>query len=321
MRILVTGGGGFLGRKLIAALLAGPEGMPAPEQILSLDRVDPGFDDPRVVPLLGELARPEDLERAVAPGVDLIWHLAAAVSAECEADLDLGLAANLQGTLDLLQAVREAGRKPCFVFTSSVAVYGGDLPQTVADATPITPDSSYGAQKAMGELLVKDFSRKGIIDGRSLRLPTVVVRPGKPNKAASGFASGIIREPLSGARALCPVPPEVRMALISPRRVVQGLLQAASLPASAFGPGRVMSLPGISVSVAEMAEALKRAGGQEAFDLIDWQPDAGTSALVQSWPQGVTSERALAAGLTPDPDMDSIVRAYIEDDLPGGTSS
>ncbi len=321
MRILVTGGGGFLGRKLIAALLAGPREIAKPERIVSLDRVDPGFDDPRVVPLLGDVTQAADLQRALAGGVDLIWHLAAAVSAECEADLDLGLKVNLKGTLQLLQAVRAEGGTPHVVFASSVAVYGGELPETVADATPITPDSSYGAQKVMGELLVKDFSRRGLIDGRSLRLPTVVVRPGKPNKAASGFASGIIREPLSGQRALCPVPPDTRMAIISPRRVVAGLLQAASLPAAAFGPGRVMSLPGLSASVAAMAEALGRAGGQAALDLIDWRPDPKTTQLVQSWPQGVSSERALAAGLTPDPDMDSIVQAYIEDDLPGAKSA
>ncbi|GAB5467146.1 MAG: SDR family oxidoreductase [Rhodospirillales bacterium] len=315
MRVLITGGGGFLGRKLIAALLAGRSQLAVPDEILALDRVDGGFADPRVTALVGELDDPGLLDRAFAGGIDVVWHLAAAVSGECEADLDLGLTANLQGTLGLLQAARASGRVPRVLFASSLAAYGGPLPNPVVDATPITPDSSYGTQKAIGELLVKDFSRKGLIDGVSLRLPTVSIRPGKPNKAASGFASGILREPLSGQPSLCPVTPETRMALVSPRQAVDGLLKAASLPGEAFGPGRVMNQPGLSVTVAEMVAALVRAKGEAAAELIQWQPDPAVIALVDTWPQGVSSERALAAGLRPDADFDAIVQAHIEDEL------
>lgn len=312
MRVLVTGGAGFLGRKLIAALLAGRPELPPVQGIVSLDRVAPGLADPRVSSLTGDLGDAALLAEAVA-GADLIWHLAAAVSAECEADLDLGLAVNLQGTLDLLQAVRAAGRRPRLVFASSLAAYGGSLPETVDDDTPITPDGSYGTQKAVGELLVKDFGRRGLLDGRSLRLPTVVVRPGKPNRAASGFASGILREPLAGQAARCPVDPGMRMAIVSPRQAVEGLCRAAALPGAAFGPGRAMNQPGLTVSVAEMIEALRRVAGDAAVRLIEMAPDPAVEALVSSWPQGVTSQRALAAGLAPDADMAAVLAASLDD--------
>ncbi|MEO1191814.1 MAG: D-erythronate dehydrogenase [Pseudomonadota bacterium] len=315
MRILITGGGGFLGRKLIAALLAGRGDGPEPSTIIALDRVAPAFDDTRVQPLVGELTDPACLAEAFAEGIDRVWHLAAAVSGECEADLDLGLSANLDGTLELLQAARTAETCPRVVFSSSLAIYGGPLPDVVDDDTPVTPDSSYGTQKAIGELLVKDLSRKGFIDGRSLRLPTVSIRPGKPNKAASGFASGILREPLAGQRSRCPVPPETPMAIVSPRQAVDGLLRAGDLPGEAFGPGRVMNQPGFSVTIAEMVAGLERAKGQAAVDLIDWEPDPAVMAIVKTWPKGVASARATAAGLRPDTDIDGIIAAHLEDEV------
>lgn len=316
MRIVVTGGGGFLGRKLIAKLLAEGTSLGEITRVVSLDRVAPTFDDRRFQAVVGDLADQALLDQLFAEPTDLVWHLAAAVSAECEADLDLGLTVNLAGTLNLLQALRRAGQKPRLVFASSVAVYGGDLPDEVDDTTMITPDSSYGAQKVMGEYLVKDFSRKGHIDGRSLRLPTVVVRPGKPNKAASGFASGILREPLSGLASVCPVAPKARMAIISPRRTIAGLIAGAELPAEAFGPGRAMSLPGISVGIGEAVEALKRAAGAKTAALVSWERNPAIEALIDSWPKGITSQRALAAGLRPDESIDAIIQAYIEDDRP-----
>lgn len=316
MRVVVTGGGGFLGRKLIARLLSDGLSLGAVTKVVSLDRVAPPIEDPRLEIVIGDLADQALLQKLFAEPTDLVWHLAAAVSAECEADLDLGLTVNLGGTLNLLQALRASGQTPRLVFASSVAVYGGDLPDEVDDTTMITPDSSYGAQKVMGEYLVKDFSRKGLIDGRSLRLPTVVVRPGKPNKAASGFASGILREPLSGVASVCPVAPEARMAIISPRRTIAGLIAGAELPAEAFGPGRAMSLPGISVGIGEAVEALKRAAGAKTAELITWEPNPAIEALIASWPKGITSARALAAGLRPDESIDAIIRAYIEDDRP-----
>jgi len=315
MRVLVTGGGGFLGSKLIAALLAGRDGLPQAERIVSLDRIAPAIDDPRLATLTGSLSDEGLLEGAFGDGIDMVWHLAAAVSAECEADLDLGLTVNLEGTLALLQAARAAGKVPRLVFASSLAAYGGDLPETVDDQTPITPDGSYGTQKAIGELLVKDFGRRGLVDGRSIRLPTVVVRPGKPNRAASGFASGILREPLAGQPSRCPVPPETRMAIVSPRQAVDGLLRAAVLPAEAFGPGRVFNQPGLTVSVAEMIESLRLVAGDAAVELIDMSPEPDITRLVCSWPQGVASARAVAAGLRADADMDAVLRCYLEDEL------
>jgi len=198
MRILVTGGGGFLGRKLIAALLADTPDLGPISQAISLDRVAPPIEDARLSAKIGDISDRVLLAALFAEKIDIVWHLAAAVSGECEADLDLGLTVNLQGTLNLLQAARAAGNTPRFVFASSVAAFGGDLPDKVDDDTVITPASSYGSQKVVGEILVKDFARRGSIDSRSLRLPTVVMRPGKPNKAASSFVSGILREPLSG---------------------------------------------------------------------------------------------------------------------------
>ncbi len=316
MRVVVTGGGGFLGRKLITRLLAEKGALSGITKIVSLDRVAPPISDARLESVIGDLADTALLARLFAEPTDLVWHLAAAVSAECEADLDLGLTVNLAGTLNLLQALRHAGQSPRLVFASSVAAFGGDLPDLVDDATLVTPDSSYGAQKVMGEYLVKDFSRKGLIDGRSLRLPTVVVRPGKPNKAASGFASGMLREPLSGVASVCPVKPEATMAVISPRRTIEGLIAGATLPAEAFGPGRVMNLPSISVTMAQSVAALERAAGPKAAALVSWQPDPKIEALIASWPKEVTSQRALAAGLRPDESIDAIVQAYIEDDRP-----
>ncbi len=305
-----------MGCKLIARLLSDGISLGEVTKVVSLDRVAPPIEDPRLESVIGDLADLALLQKLLAEPTDLVWHLAAAVSAECEADLDLGLTVNLGGTLNLLQAVRASGQKPRLVFASSVAVYGGDLPDEVDDVTMITPASSYGSQKVMGEYLVKDFSRKGHLDGRSLRLPTVVVRPGKPNKAASGFASGILREPLSGVATVCPVAPEARMAIISPRRTIAGLIAGAQLPAEAFGPGRAMSLPGISVGIGEAVEALKRAAGAKTADLITWERNPAIEALIDSWPKGITSARALAAGLRPDESIDAIIQAYIEDDRP-----
>ncbi|MGA8552311.1 MAG: D-erythronate dehydrogenase, partial [Stellaceae bacterium] len=240
---------------------------------------------------------------------------AAVVSGQAEADTDLGLRVNLDGTRTLLDACRALGTCPRLVFASSLAVYGGALPPAVGEDTPLMPQSSYGAQKAIGELLVNDYSRKGYIDGRALRLPTVVVRPGRPNRAASSFASSIIREPLAGRDAVCPVSPEIVMALASPRRVVAALHRAHELPGSAFGAHRSLQLPGFSVAVGDMVEAVRRAGGKAAHARIRWEPDPAIEGIIGGWPQALAATRAQALGFVADAGIDEAIEAFIEDDL------
>ena len=244
-----------------------------------------------------------------------MFHLAAIVSGQAEADTDLGYRVNLDGTRAVLDACRALGTAPRLIFASSLAVYGGALPTEVGEDTALTPQSSYGAQKAIGELLVNDYSRKGFIDGMALRLPTVVVRPGLPNRAASTFASSMIREPLTGREAVCPVSPDTIMALASPRRIVAGLVHALDLPSGALGASRSLQLPGFSVSVGEMAEALRRAGGEEAYRRIRWEPDPQIQAIISSWPQMLAAPRAEALGFGRDSGIDEVVSAFIEDDL------
>ena len=251
----------------------------------------------------------------VCPGTSSIFHLAAVVSGEAEADTDLGYRVNLDGTRAVLDACRALGTCPRVVFASSLAVYGGVLPPTVGDDTPLTPQTSYGTQKAIGELLVNDYSRKGLVNGRALRLPTVVVRPGRPNRAASTFASSMIREPLSGREAVCPVSPETVMALASPRRVVEALLHSHDLPGNAFGASRSLQLPGFSVAVGEMAAAVRRAGGEEAYARIRWEPDPLIQRIISGWPAALDAPRASALGFSADTGIDEVVQAFIEDDL------
>jgi nucleoside-diphosphate-sugar epimerase len=237
------------------------------------------------------------------------------VSAGAEADFDLGYRVNLDGTRVVLDACRALPVPPRLVFSSSVAVFGGELPPVIEDTTPLTPQTSYGAQKAAGELFVADYARKGFVDGRSLRLPTIVVRPGKPNLAASTFASSIIREPLAGKEAVCPVKPETMMPLLSPRRVVEAFLKAHDLPAAAWGTNRTLMLPSLDVSVAEMAEALKRVAGAEAYNRIRWEIDPKIAKIVASWPGRLNSVRARKMGLEADASVDALIQAHIEDDL------
>jgi nucleoside-diphosphate-sugar epimerase len=238
------------------------------------------------------------------------------VSAAAEADFDLGMRINLHGTLAVLEACRALPRPPRLVFTSSIASFGGPLPAVVDETIPQTPQTSYGAQKAIGELLVHDYSRKNFVDGRAVRLPTIVVRPGKPNRAASSFASSIIREPLTDLEAVCPVSPETRVAILSPRQAVAAFVRAHDLPAAAFEHTRSLIVPGLSVQVSDMVAALQRAAGAQAVQHIRWQPDAEIQRIISSWPGAFTSPRALRLGFQADANMDAIVQAFIEDDLP-----
>jgi nucleoside-diphosphate-sugar epimerase len=257
-----------------------------------------------------------DIGADVVAGADVIFHLAAAVSGECEADFDLGLDANLRASMALLEACRHAGSRPVFVFASSLAVFGQwpgqPLPDVVTDTTLPTPVTSYGIQKYVLEQLVTDYTRKGFIVGRPVRLATVCVRPGRPNAAASGFLSGIIREPLAGQRAICPVAPETAVALSSPSRTIAGLLRAASASSAEFGPPIALNLPSISTTVAAMVDALSTVAGPATAALIDWVPDPFIASIVANWPARVAADRAAALGLGPDADFAAIVREHLD---------
>jgi D-erythronate 2-dehydrogenase len=326
MRIVITGGAGFLGSRLAHALLARGtlsdargEAQPVTEIVL-LDVVAArGFDDPRVRIISGDIADRSVVDEALAPDTASVFHLAAVVSGQAEAEFDTGMRVNLDATRHLLERCRQLCAPPKFVFASSIAVFGGALPDPVPDDAALTPQSSYGTQKAIGELLVNDLSRKGMIDGRSLRLPTITVRPGRPNKAASSFASGIIREPLAGERAPCPVSPQTRMWVSSPRTAIDNLVVGHEAPATAFAATRSISVPGISVSVGDMAAALRRVAGDAVADRIDWRHDPAVDRLVSTWPAAFTAALGRSLGMRADRDFDAIVAAYIEDSRAAGS--
>ncbi len=326
LNVVITGGVGFLGSRLARELLAAGSlgldgGEPRPvRQVTLIDQAPVPPDlaaDQRVTAIRGELAGLLAVAGAARPelaAADVIFHLAAAVSAECEADFDLGMRSNLQATGSLLAACRAAGTNPVLVFASSLAVFGASaehpLPAVIDDQTLPNPQSSYGVQKVIGEQLVADYTRKGFLRGRSVRLMTVCVRPGRPNAAASGFLSSIIREPLAGQRAVCPVSPQTEAALASPARAIEGLLCAATAGGQAWGGHSAVTLPALTVSVAQMISALERAApGASAF--IDWMPDPAIARLVESWPARVHADRAERLGLRPDPDFESIVRLHL----------
>ncbi|MHA1567635.1 MAG: D-erythronate dehydrogenase, partial [Alphaproteobacteria bacterium] len=285
-------------------------GTPAPvSHLLLLDTVMPTQPLSGAEVMVGDISDPAVLQRALGDGIDSVFHLAAVVSAAAEADFDLGMRVNLDGTRNLLDACRTLSQPPRFVFASSIAVFGL-APPVVEDDTLPTPQSSYGTQKAMCELLLEDCSRRGFVDGRALRLPTIVVRPGRPNKAASSFASSILREPLAGELANCPVPPEQKLWIMSPDRVIEALRHGHDLPADAFGTRRTLNLPGLTVSVGEMAGALERNGGNP--ELIQWRRDPDIERMVASWPAAMAARRATELGFTADASIDEIVQAHLK---------
>jgi nucleoside-diphosphate-sugar epimerase len=328
-KVLVTGGSGFLGARLARELLAARSldvaggGERPVSRVTLVDRAPVPADlaaDGRVAAIhgdLGELLDPARAGPATLGGADVIFHLAAAVSAECEADFDLGMRTNLRGIESLLASCRALGTNPVVVFASSVAVFGASgehpLPPVVDDHTAPNPQSSYGAQKVIGEQLLADYTRQGFLRGRAVRLMTVSVRPGRPNAAASGFLSGIIREPLAGQRAVCPVDASTEAAVVSPARAVRGLLCAATSSGEAWGGRSAVNLPALTVTVADMVTALERVAGPRASTLIDWVPDPAVTRMVTSWPARFQADRAARLGLTPDPDFDSIIRAHLSE--------
>jgi nucleoside-diphosphate-sugar epimerase len=317
MKILITGGGGFIGLRVAKSLLA--RGELAGSKISRITLLDGAFPpslpaDARLEAVMGDISDPKVIESVAPPDISSVFHLAAVVSGAAEADFDLGMRVNLKGIELLLERLRKCAKAPRVVFASSVAAFGGALPEVLDDSTTPTPQTSYGMQKVVSEYLIADYSRKGYIDGRSLRLPTIVVRAGKPNAAASSFASGIIREPLNGAISECPVGPETGVWLLSPRRVVEAFIHAHELPASAWPSQRVVNLPGITAPVSEMLEALKRVGGAQVAARVVWKPDARIQAIVRTWPVNFRTERALNMGFKPDQDVESIIRAYVADE-------
>ncbi len=315
MKIVITGGAGFLGQRLARALLdRGSLSGGTIDELVLLDRAAPaGLSDPRLSFVEGDIADPAVLARAIDARTDAVFHLAAVVSGQAEADFDLGMRVNVEASRLLLEACRTAGNRPCVIFTSSVAVYGGDLPPLVRDETALKPRSSYGAQKAMAELLLGDYSRKGFVDGRVLRLPTISVRPGRPNAAASSFASGIIREPLAGEEAICPVPLETRLWLLSPRSAVAALIHGHELDGAALGDNLAVNLPGLSVTVGEIIDALTRVAGPDVAARIQHQPDATITRIVGSWPAAWDTARAEKLGFGGDAGFDAVIRAHVED--------
>jgi nucleoside-diphosphate-sugar epimerase len=322
MNILVTGAGGMLGRKLVANLLAA--GSVANRPITSMTLTDVGglADVPpsnRVRTVVADLSQPGVAAAAIEPRPELILHLAAVVSGEAEADFDKGYRVNLDGTRALLEAIRKAGPGYCprFVFASSVAVFGSPLPEVIEDDQGLTPLTSYGTQKAICELLLADYSRRGFIDGIGIRLPTIAIRPGKPNKAASGFFSNILREPLAGAEAILPVDESVRHWFASPRAAVGFLVHAAELDTSKLGFRRSLNLPGLSATVGEQLEALQRVAGKRAVALVKRVPDPQIIKMIGSWPRSFDAHRARELGFVAESSFDEIIRVHIEDELGG----
>ena len=321
LHVLVIGAGGMLGRKLVARLArdGGLNGKPIARLSL-VDVVAPTAPDGltgTVDCTAADLSAPGEAERMVADKPDVVFHLAAIVSGEAEADFERGYRINLDGTRYLFEAVRAQAYMPRVVFTSSVAVFGAPLPDRIPDDLALTPLTSYGTQKAIGELLLADYSRRGFMDGIGLRLPTICIRPGAPNRAASGFFSNILREPLVGKEAVLPVPETVRHWHASPRAAIQFLVHAAGLDTAPMGQRRTLSLPGLSATVGEQIEALRRVAGEDAVRLIRREPDEGIARIVAGWPRGFDPARALALGFKAESSFDEIIQVHVEDELGG----
>jgi D-erythronate 2-dehydrogenase len=325
MHILIIGAAGMVGRKLTERLVAdGRLGSSEVTKLTLADVIDPpapeGFKgEARTVAV--DISKAGEVDKLIAGRPDTIFHLAAIVSGEAEADFNKGYAINLDGTRFLFDAVRlesaKSPYKPRLVFSSSIAVFGAPFPEKIGDEFFTTPLTSYGTQKAIGELLLSDYSRRGFFDGIGIRLPTICIRPGKPNKAASGFFSNILREPLAGQEAVLPVAEDVRHWHASPRSAVGFLLHAATMDLSQLGWRRNLSMPGLSATVGEQIEALRRVAGEKAVKLIRREPDPMIMKIVSGWARDFDTSRAASLGFTAERSFDEIIRVHIEDELGG----
>ena len=317
MQILVTGGSGFLGQAIIARLLGQGvaielDGKLLPiDSIISFDQSAGHLQHPKVHYQTGDIGDAATVQSLLTNSVSVVIHLAAVVSSTAEAHFDLGMRVNVDGTRHLLEACRHQTKQARLLFASSVATFGGVLPAVVLDSTTPTPQGSYGIQKLIGEHLVQDYSRKGFIDGRSVRVPTVVVRPGTPNGAASGFASGIIREPLRGVDAVLPVAGSTQMWVAAPQTVVTMLLAALALPASTWGWHRSLNLPGLTVSMDQALESLAKVAGGAVVARVSREINPAIEKLVDTWPARFVTDRATKMGISGDTNFDDIIRAYI----------
>lgn len=318
MRVLITGGGGFLGQKLARALGAAGRLRGQPVTALHLidlaapPRVEAAFD---VTTAACDIRDRAALADAMTPAPDVIFHLAAVVSAAAEADFDLGMAVNLFGMLNLLEQARALGTCPVVVYASSIAVHGGEEPAVIPDGVELNPQTSYGTQKAMGELILNDMTRRGFIDGRGLRLPTVSIRPGKANAAASSFMSSIFRDTMEGRTANSPVDPDYEVWHSAPRTVVANLVHAAEIDGAAFGPNRCLNLPGRTDTIGEMIAAMTLVAGPEPAARITWNRDPGIEAIVQGWRNRIEPRKALRLGFAADRSFADSVRWFLADDI------
>ncbi len=315
MEIIIFGGGGFLGRKLGMTLLQqeqlvvdGAEPQPITKIILFDKKIQGDFpDDQRLELMEGDICDEDKIRTLLASKPAVIFHLAAIVSGEAEKNFDLGMQVNLHASLQMLEISRHLACQPVFVFASSCAVFGEDPATVIRDRTASFPRSSYGTQKAIVDLLINDYSRKGFINGRALRLPTIVVRPGKPNAATTSFVSSIIREPLNGQRAVCPVAPSTPVWILSPQKVIRNFIHAAGINASQLGVNRLINLPGITVTIADMVNSLETVAGKEATSLIDWEADEFLQSIVLTFPTFFETQRALKLGFVKDDNFEEVI--------------
>lgn len=319
MKIVILGGAGFIGQKLAKALAAkGQLRGDMITQITLCDMVPPQAEISADFPIVFKelnITNCQSVNGAIDDDVDVIYHLASIVSGQAEADLELGYQVNLDGMRNLLARCLTLNKPPVVVFSSSIAVYSAETPQPIEDHFIRAPQSSYGTQKVICELLLNDYSRKGLIDGRGVRLPTITVRPGKPNAAASSFLSSIIREPLNGEKAICPVSEDYSHWFSSPRTIIKNIIHAAEIDGAELGSDRCVMLPGINASVKSMLEALRNVAGQEVVDLVEFKPDKAIEKIVWTWVAEMKPDKALSLGFSQDTNFEDFIKAHIEDEM------
>lgn len=315
MKIVITGGQGFLGQRLAKTLLS--NSTLSINELVLIDVIKPiaPNNDPRVRCLEMDLRNPEGLDEIITEKTTALFHLAAIVSSHAEQDPDLGYEINFLATRNLLEVCRKNNPKVRFIFSSSLAVYGGNLPEIIQDHTAVTPQSTYGSQKAMCELLINDYSRKGFVDGIVVRLPTICIRPGKPNKAASSFVSSIIREPLQGEEAICPVSSDLRLWLSSPNTVINNFIHALTLPSLPQRSWHIINLPGFTVSVKQMLSDLASIKGENILEKVRFEFDENINNIVASWPAEIDNKTALKHGFNVDVDFKEVIQQFIKNDM------